>query len=246
MAEKRNYHEPCTCTQPGPAPCPKHKKQPCTGSKGNCFCLPPKVVPVEVDGCPILFRKVIVPASIGDETTFPPIAGRYRNVLLVYETTRAAYLYSSDGIPTLITDLGEFSRLEKMVKEEIVERKGADALIWEKIHNIELSSDVVDIVGTYAQLQQYDTSKLTDRDIIKVLSDETHGDAIGYYRWNEELGQFQFLGKEGPYYTTTETDALLAGKQNKLTAGYGIDITYDVISGVPFNVTNNDWSNLWQ
>lgn len=192
------------------------------------------------------FRKVLIPASAGDETTNPPVPGRYCNVLLVYEATRAAYLYSSDRIPTLITDLGELARLEKMIKEEIVERKGADALIWEKIHNIELSSDVVDIVGTYAQLQQYDTSKLTDRDIIKVLSDETHGNAIGYYRWNEELGQFQFLGKEGPYYTTTETDALLAGKQDLLTAGYGIDITADVISGVPFNIDKNDWSSLWQ
>lgn len=108
MEEKRNYHEPCTCNQPGPqpTPCPVHK-QSCKGSNGNCFCLPPKVVPVEVDGCPILFRKVEIPASVGDETTNPPEPGLYRNVLLYYEATGNTYLYSSDGIPTKLPPKGD-------------------------------------------------------------------------------------------------------------------------------------------
>lgn len=108
MEEKRNYHEPCTCNQPGPqpTPCPVHK-QSCKGSKGNCFCLPPKVVPVEVDGCPILFRKVEIPASVGDETTNPPEPGLYRNVLLYYEATGNTYLFSSDGMPTKLPPRGE-------------------------------------------------------------------------------------------------------------------------------------------
>lgn len=108
MEEKRNYHEPCTCNQPGPqpTPCPVHK-QSCKGSNGNCFCLPPKVVPVEVDGCPILFRKVEIPASVGDETTNPPEPGLYRNVLLYYEATGNTYLYSSDGMPTKLPPKGD-------------------------------------------------------------------------------------------------------------------------------------------
>lgn len=213
--------------------------------KKDCFSTGAAVVinnPTEY----VNFRKVVIPASAGDEKTNPPTPGRYCNVLLVYEATGAAYLYSSDRVPTLVSEAGEIKRLEELIHEETDNREEADARIWEKIEHIELASDVVDIVGTYAQLQHYDTSSLTDRDIIKVLSDETHGNAIGYYRWNLELGQFQFLGKEGPYYTTTEVDELLNRKQNLLTAGYGIDIEQDVISGVPFNVTNNDWSNLWQ
>ena len=112
MEDKRNYHEPCTCNKPGPnpgpnpTPCPVHK-QSCKGSKGNCFCLPPKVVPVEVDGCPILFRKVEIPASVGDETTDPPVPGRYRNVLLYYEATGSTYMYSSDGMPTKLPPKGD-------------------------------------------------------------------------------------------------------------------------------------------
>ena len=51
----------------------------------------------------VLFRKVVIPASMGDETSVPAAIGKYHNVLLVYEANNHAYLYSSDGIPTLLT-----------------------------------------------------------------------------------------------------------------------------------------------
>ena len=51
----------------------------------------------------VLFRKVVIPASMGDETQVPAAIGKYSNVLLVYEANNHAYLYSSDGIPTLLT-----------------------------------------------------------------------------------------------------------------------------------------------
>ena len=51
----------------------------------------------------VLFRKVVIPVSMGDEATIPPAIGKYYNVLLVYEANNNAYLYSSDGIPTKLT-----------------------------------------------------------------------------------------------------------------------------------------------
>lgn len=109
MEENRNYHEPCACQtpQPSPTPIPQKPCSVCHGSDGSCSCLPPKVVPVQTDGCPILFRRVEIPASAGDETTDPPVAGKYRNVLLVYEATGSAFLYSSDGIPTQLPQKGD-------------------------------------------------------------------------------------------------------------------------------------------
>lgn len=50
-----------------------------------------------------LFHKVVIPASMGDETTVPPAIGKYHNVLLLYEASGNAYLYSSDGMPTRVT-----------------------------------------------------------------------------------------------------------------------------------------------
>ena len=52
----------------------------------------------------VLFRKVVIPASMGDDTTVPPAIGKYYNVLLYYEANQKSYLYSSDGIPTQLVN----------------------------------------------------------------------------------------------------------------------------------------------
>ena len=58
-----------------------------------------------------------------------------------------------------------------------------DAYLQKQIETIGAGSDVADVVGTKAELNSYDTSKLTDGDVIKVLADETLNNAIVYYRW---------------------------------------------------------------
>ena len=51
-----------------------------------------------------LMRKVVVPASMGDDAAVPPVIGKYKNVLLYYEANSKSYLYSSDGIPTQLVN----------------------------------------------------------------------------------------------------------------------------------------------
>ena len=84
--------------------------------------------------------------------------------------------------------------------------------IQSQIDAITASSDVVDIVGTYTDLQNYDTSELTNDDIIKVLDDSTHSDALSYYRWvvTGGTGAWQYVGSEGPFYTKSEIQAAYA------------------------------------
>lgn len=100
------------------------------------------------------------------------------------------------------------------LNEEITARENADVNLQNQIDSIVASSDVVDIVGTYQDLQNYDTSKLGDNDIIKVLDDSTHNNATSYFRWKKTQSTWQYIGSEGPYYTKGETDALLNGKVN--------------------------------
>ena len=239
-----------------------------------------------------LLRKVVIPASLGDETTIPPAVGAYRNVVLCYEASKKVYLYSSDGIPTFIsTDLDaiedELERLGVAIEEEaeareqadseledsisdlsdalaaevsarvagdaeledavsthtsqisdlstglsneIDNRQSADTNLQSQIDAISAASDVKDIVGTYAELEAYDTTHLGNNDIIKVLQDETQDDATTYYRWSTSTQEFTLIGEEGPYYTKSQTDDLLTDKQNVLTAGNNITITGDTIS----------------
>lgn len=86
----------------------------------------------------VLFRKVVVPASMGTEEQFPASVGKFSNVLLQYEANGDTYLYSSDGIPTqLSSDVSELQRqldeLKIVVTNEIADRIAADGTINSRI-----------------------------------------------------------------------------------------------------------------
>lgn len=86
--------------------------------------LPGSVVEIHNQEKLVFFRKIVIPATLGDDTVVVPEIGKYYNTLLAYEANGSVYLYSSDGIPTkLSTDIGE---LETMLEEEIVTREADD------------------------------------------------------------------------------------------------------------------------
>ena len=98
----------------------------------------------------------------------------------------------------------------------------------QRIDTLEAATDVVDVVGTYADLESYDTSSLTDNDVIKVISDYTHSNAQTYYRYSKSDDSFEFIGELGPFYTKAESNTLLNNKVDKVTAAskvYGTDTT---------------------
>lgn len=166
---------------------------------------------------------------------YTPHEDDYCNTLVIDRESDTFYFFDSDGVWTKFEDYGEIQKLSEALDEEIETRAAADLEIWGEIEAIEASSDVVDVVGTYAALQAYDTSTLHANDLIKVLQDETHDDAITYYRWDGT--SFTYVGMEGPYYTASEVDTLLAGKQDALTAGTGITIQNGVISATGASYT---------
>lgn len=107
------------------------------------------------------------------------------------------------------------------ISAETTAREQADISLQGQIDAISASSDVTDIVGTYADLQAYDTSKLKDNDIVKVLQDESQNDETTYYRWSTSTETFTLIGEEGPYYTKASADTKF---QDKLTPGANISI----------------------
>lgn len=219
----------------------------------------PSVIQIDSKECPVLFHTINIPASIGNIETMPPTPGAYRNTRVYYEADKKSYLYDSDGIPQVLAseagegavksvngktgdvvltaqDIGATSYTE--LQDEIESRENGDINLQSQIDAITVSSDVADVVGTYANLENYDTSTLTDNAIIKVLSDETHGDAIYYYRWSTNTDSFSAIGSEGPFYTKSETDTLLNDKQDILTAGSNITISGDTISATDTTYSN--------
>lgn len=65
----------------------------------------------------------------------------------------------------------------------------------EEVQELKNNPDVVDIVETYQDLEDYDTSTLTNKDIIRVLQDSTHSGNSTYYRWNSATEEFDFVGE---------------------------------------------------
>lgn len=90
----------------------------------------------------VLFRKVVIPTSMGDETEVPAAVGKYHNVLLVYEINNHAYLYSSDGIPTLLTsDIAQeieekIDTVAGNLSVEITNRQNADTSLGHDITTV--------------------------------------------------------------------------------------------------------------
>lgn len=70
---------------------------------GECGCKSPKVLQINNPAEYIVFHKVSIPAAMGDSTTNPPKIGAYRNALVYYEADHTSWMYSTDGIPTLVT-----------------------------------------------------------------------------------------------------------------------------------------------
>ena len=79
----------------------------------------------------------------------------------------------------------------------------------EEVQQMKSNPDVFDIVGTYTELQNYDTSILTDKDVIRVLSDSTHDGYSTYYRWDAATSQFAYIGKVDAFVLETFTFTLV-------------------------------------
>jgi len=94
--------------------------------------------------------------------------------------------------------------------------------IEEDIEALKNNPDVVDIVDTYADLQAYDKTKLTDNDIIRVLNDETHDGDSTYYRYSTATQTWTYVGSAGSggpnVVQTTGTSTTDVMSQNATTS----------------------------
>lgn len=112
----------------------------------------------------------------------------------------------------------------------------------EKIDEIEQRSDVVDVVGTYQDLEDYDTSHLAPNSLIKVINDETHDNEITYYRWviTGGVGAWVYVASEGAYYTTSQIDTMLSNLDKKtFNVINASDIVNDTLTQAQYDIISN-------
>ena len=91
-----------------------------------------------------------------------------------------------------------------------------------QIDTINSTQNVVDIVGTKAELNSYATNNLHANDKIEVLADESQSNANTIYEWNGNA--WSLVGSKAPYYSKAESDTryneLKAKSYDKDTTGY--------------------------
>ena len=181
--------------------------------------------------CECGLEKIVISATLGDDSKDSPIApknGEYCNAIVAYEATGNVYIYSKEGIPTLVekntADIEKaILRLQDGLAQEILDRTAGDKTLQDEIDEMKNSPDVVDIVATYADLQAYDTSKLGDKDVIRVLADETHNGDSTYYRFNKSSGTFTYIGESKQYTDFVGTDGTSAGVNGLVPAPLAAD-----------------------
>lgn len=121
-------------------------------------------------------------------------------------TTQAQMNAINSGATSV--NIAQIASNTQAISTETLNRQNADNGLQSQIDAIVASSDVFDIVGTYAELQAYDISTVPPNDIIKVLVDSTHNNAATYYRCIEtnNVKSWSYIGSEGAYYTKSEAD----------------------------------------
>lgn len=106
---------------------------------------------------------------------------------------------------------------------------GRDENLSDIVEMLDNKSDVTDVVGTYSDLQNYDTTGLGDKDIVKVLSDSTQNGRCSYYRWSTVTDTFSFIGVEKSSVPILVTDDM---SDSPIT-----NVTYVVSSGCTLTIT---------
>lgn len=135
------------------------------------------------------------------------------------------------------------SYTDNAVVAEASLRQQADNNLQTQIDAITAASDVFDVVGTYQDLLEYDTSTVPVNDIIKVLLDSTHNDAASYYRWNGT--QWVYIGSEGASYTKSEADAkFLSQTEAAATYETKTQSAADIAAAVSTKASNADGSTI--
>ena len=108
------------------------------------------------------------------------------------------------------------------LKSDNTKNKSDIVGLQSQVDTINATQNVVDIVGTKAELNAYATKDLHANDKIEVLADESQNNANTIYEWNGNV--WSLVGSKAPYYSKAESDAryneLKAKSYDKDTTGY--------------------------
>ena len=210
-------------------------------------CTPP-VIEIKNPPEATLFHRVDVPASMGDETEYPPEAGLYKNTLLHYEASNNSYLYSSDGIPTKVNGVdGKDGAIQytagtgiDISDQNVISATGSIAVAWGDITgDLSNQTDLNNALGAKQDTLTAGANITIDGNNEISATDTTYSNFVG----TDGVS----AGTAGlvPAPATTDTNAFLKGDGTwgnppgtTYTAGTNIQINGSTISATDTTYSN--------
>lgn len=104
------------------------------------------------------------------------------------------------------------SAINTNLENEVLRAGTAEVDLQSQIDAITATQNLLDMVGTKAELDSYETSFLADGDKIEVLADETKDNATTIYKWElpeNEAGSWFLVGELGPFVTKSGVETLV-------------------------------------
>lgn len=203
---------------------------------GECGCKSPKVLQINNPAEYITFHKVSIPAAMGDSTTNPPKIGAYRNALVYYEADHTSWMYSTDGIPTLVT--GEQGEQGEQGPQGETGPQGPRVPEEEVQEDVNNKLDAMAGDGTLAEIiAEYATTK---EDYFYINSESTSADILSAFASpKSKIIEFEngTYNVTGSIILSSNTEVLLNGSTLNSTEdigifGYALDSTYTAYNGV--------------
>lgn len=105
------------------------------------------------------------------------------------------------------------------------------------IETMQAATDVIDVFGSFAEFSANSGTLtaegyLTDKDIIKVLEDETSGTQQTYYQYSSADNSWSFIGSLDPYYSKSEIDAIISNYISAIGSADMKNITGEISTGI--------------
>ena len=129
---------------------------------------------------------------------------------------------------------GAETNVNDLMQKEKEQREQKDNELQSQIEALNAKSNVVDIVASKQELDDYDISNLKDKDVVCVLKDETQNETMSYYRFQGVT--FLFIGSVAETYTKSETDDKFVPKTrtiNKKDLSDNITLTAEDVKALP-------------
>ena len=120
-------------------------------------------------------------------------------------------IVSKNGNPPISYNIlqGESNEFPRNIILDANYVNDVDIKLQEQIDAIREKGGIVAIVANKAALDEYDTSTLTNNDVVEVLEDETHEGDKAYYKWHSDTQEFEYIGGEDSTYSKEEVDEMI-------------------------------------